>query len=105
MKFPPSGGFPGMIFVIQEKEHRFLLREGNDLIYSCTISQKQAIKGAKLKIPLPDGELLSVTTSPDILPIIDGQNLVVPDKGMPIKGGPGRGNLKIVFAIGVPVDK
>mmetsp|Transcript_20023 Transcript_20023/g.29688 ORF Transcript_20023/g.29688 Transcript_20023/m.29688 type:complete len:343 (-) Transcript_20023:71-1099(-) len=105
VKFPPSGGFPGMIFVIQEKEHRFLTREGDDLIYNCTISQMQASKGAKLKIPLPDGELLSVITSPDILPIIDGQNLLVPNKGMPIKGGPGRGNLKIVFTIGVPVDK
>lgn len=101
IKFPPKDGFPGIIFVVEEKGHPFMDRVGDDLVYRCTVTPKQATKGVKITIPLPDGELLTVKAHGDDLPIQEGQILKVPDKGMPIKGGPKRGNLLIVFSIAV----
>jgi DnaJ-class molecular chaperone len=99
IKFPPKDGFPGIIFVIQEKHHPFLDRKGDDLVYRCEVTSKQAVNGAKITIPLPDGELLTVTAQEDELPILEGHTLTVPGKGMPIKGGPQRGNLLVMFSI------
>ena len=101
IKFPPKDGFPGIIFVVEEKKHPFLERQGDDLVFRCDISKKQAAKGARINIPLPDGEMLVVTVDEDELPIKEGQTLTVPGKGMPIKGGPQRGDLQIVFSIDV----
>jgi DnaJ-class molecular chaperone len=104
IKFPPKDGFPGITFVVKEKDHPFLKRQGDDLIYHCRITERQAEKGAKLSIPLPDGELLKVETSSEYVPIHEGKILSIPGKGMPIKGGPARGNLQIIFSIAVPAN-
>lgn len=99
IKFPPKNGFPGIAFVVEEKEHEFLQRQGNDLVYLCEITEHQAVKGAKIKIPLPDGELLTVTADREEVPIKEGQMMNISGKGMPIKGGPERGDLRIVFKL------
>lgn len=96
VKYPPKDGFPGMIFMIQEAKHPFLERQGDDLVYTCKLNEKQATKGARIKIPLPDGELYELI--PD-LPIEPGQVTSIAGKGMPIKGGPERGWLMIKFAV------
>jgi DnaJ homolog subfamily B member 4 len=103
VNFPPADGLPGITFVIQEKKHPFLDRQGDDLIFHCQVTSKQATNGARIRIPLPDGELLPVTVDKYDLPIEDGKVLIVPGKGMPIKGGPNRGNLQICFSIAVPL--
>jgi len=104
IKFPASSkdGFPGMTFIIQEKPHEFLKRNGNDLIYPCTITSKQAVKGCRIKLPLPNGELFVFETSDHeglSLPLEEGEITTIHQKGMPIKGGPQRGNLVIQFHI------
>ena len=115
IKFPPrpltndDGGeevlmFPGMTFVLEQAPHSFLQRDGNDLVFGCNVTPKQAQEGAKVTIPLPDGELFRMTTTTTAtkdfpMPIQEGQTMIVPHKGMPIKGGPERGNLRIVFSI------
>lgn len=101
IKFPQKDGFPGIIFIIEEKKHPFLDRKGDDLVYRCEVTSKQAVRGIKITIPLPDGELVTVTVQEDELPIREGQTLTVPGKGMPIKGGPLRGDLLILFSIAV----
>lgn len=101
IKFPPKDGFPGIIFVVEEKEHPFMDRVGDDLVYRCKVTSKQAATGVKISIPLPDGEVLTVKAHKDELPIQEGQILTVPGKGMPIKGGPKRGDLLIIFSIAV----
>lgn len=98
VKYPPKDGFPGMIFVVEEAKHPFLERQGNDLIYKCQLSEKQANKGAKIKIPLPDRDIYELQVRDD-LPIQPGTSLTVADKGMPIKGGPQRGSLIIQFDV------
>ena len=99
IKVPPKDGFPGIIFIIEEKKHPFLTRKGDDLVYQCRVSRKQAVNGVKVTIPLPDGELLSVKIDKSELPIREGQTKTIQDKGMPIKSGPSRGKLHIVFSI------
>ena len=101
IKFPPKDGFPGIIFVVEEKEHPFMDRDGDDLVYRCEVTSKQAATGVKMSIPLPDGEVLTVKADKDELPIQEGQILTVLGKGMPIKGGPKRGDLHIIFSIAV----
>ena len=98
IKFPARHGgfFPAMVFVVKEKPHSFLKRRGNDLWYKCEITKRQAERGAKLKIPLPTGELLEVTAEG---PMESGHVMTVPNKGMPVRGGPRRGNLKIEFKV------
>jgi DnaJ-class molecular chaperone len=96
LKYPPKDGFPGMIFIVQEAKHPFLERRGDHLVYKCKLTEKQATKGARIKIPLPDGELYELT--PD-LPVEPGQVTSIAGKGMPIKGGPERGSLMIEFAV------
>lgn len=98
ISFPAKDGFPPMAFVLKEKRHPYLKRDGNDLLWRCSISQRQADRGAKLSIPLPDGETLTISTK-DQVPTRNGQKLVVAGKGMPIKGGPERGDLVIEFRI------
>jgi len=98
VKYPPKDGFPGMIFVIDEAKHPFLERRGDHLVYKCRLSAKQADKGAKITIPLPDGELYELKVQDD-LPIQQGNKRMISGKGMPIKGGPERGALIIEFDI------
>ena len=97
VKFDQSNdGFPSMTFVLKQKPHSYLLRRGNDLFWICTITEQQAIRGAKLKVPLPDGEILDVSVIEDT-PIKHGHIITIRGKVMPIKGGPGRRNLIIEF--------
>lgn len=97
IKFPPRHGyFPAMVFVVQEKPHAFLKRHGNDLLYECPLTQRQAERGAKIKVPLPTGETIEVKAEG---PMADGHVMTVQNKGMPIRGGPKRGNLKIRFKV------
>eukprot|EP00566_Odontella_aurita_P023568 CAMPEP_0113528812 /NCGR_PEP_ID=MMETSP0015_2-20120614/2049_1 /TAXON_ID=2838 /ORGANISM="Odontella" /LENGTH=209 /DNA_ID=CAMNT_0000427379 /DNA_START=50 /DNA_END=679 /DNA_ORIENTATION=+ /assembly_acc=CAM_ASM_000160 len=96
--FPAKDGFPPITFILKEKPHLFLKRVGNNLHWPCSISTRQAERGAKLSIPLPDGETLTVSTR-DRIPTKDGERMVVTGKGMPIKGGPERGDLVIVFRV------
>jgi DnaJ-class molecular chaperone len=95
--FPPraNNGIQ-MTFIIQEKPHLFLKRRGNDLYYACTLTSRQAERGAKVKIPLPTGDVLELQTKAQTQ---NGHVMTVPNKGMPIKGTTQRGNLKIEFKV------
>jgi DnaJ-class molecular chaperone len=95
--FPPrnKNGLK-MIFIIQEKPHFFLKRQGNDLYYACKLTSSQANRGAKIRIPLPTGDVFEMQTQPQTH---NGHVMTVPNKGMPIKGTTKRGNLKIEFKV------
>jgi DnaJ family protein B protein 4 len=51
--FAGKNGLPTMIFVVEESPHKYLRRRGNDLHFTCWISQSQSKGGIVLKIPLP----------------------------------------------------
>lgn len=89
IKFPSSSKFPPIIFIIQQRKHSYLSRMNNDLYWkNCIISKYQSKHGAKLKLPLPDGELLEVITTTDQKKknsIVSGDTMTIKGKGMPIR--------------------
>ena len=105
VSFKAQQGFPAISFILKQKKHSFLKRSGDDLVWECTVSPKQALKGARLSIPLPNGETYKISTE-DRAPMNSGETLRVPGKGMPIRrkkdgaeDGPSRGDLIIRFTI------
>ena len=102
--YPASSDFPAsMVFEVAEVPHPYLRREGNDLYYTCWIDPSQTKGGIKVKVPLPTGEVWSKHIPKEKRDHIDvlstGKQLRIPSKGMPIKGGPQRGDLIVQFRI------
>ena len=96
------GGIPTMVFEVEELPHRYLKRNGDDLIYICRITDDQARRGGgiKIKIPLPTGETWThVFPRDENAKISNGQRHFEANKGMPKKGGPERGKLIVEFRI------
>ncbi len=99
-KATKDGMFPPMTFVLREKKHKYLVRDGDNLIYHCTVTSRQAKRGAKIKVPLPDGEILEIETKPD--EITKGYQKNIVGKGMPTKKDsilPNRGDFIVKFRI------
>ena len=88
IKYAATRDFPAITLVVQEKPHVDLERRGNDLVY------KVSEGVLTVKIVLPDGEVWERR-----LPrrLRKGEQITIADKGMPIKGGPSRGNLILEF--------
>ena len=105
--FPSEGDvYPGkepadMIFVLSEKPHAYFKRERNDLVYTSTITLRQALQGVKINIPTLDGQLTEVTITdrvihPEFVHVVKG-------KGMPNSKVPGQfGDLLIKFNVRFP---
>lgn len=88
--------FPPISFVVQEKKHPFLRHVGNnDLIWKCKLTSRQAERGAKLKLPLPDGSTLEIESQ---MGTRSGEQMRVPGRGMPLKGGM-KGDVLIEFMV------
>ncbi len=102
-KASKDGTFPPITFVLRERKHKYILRDGDDLVYRCTVTTRQAEKGARLKIPLPDGEILELETKPD--EIHESYVKKFHGKGMPVRSGSKttyqrlRGDFRIEFRI------
>jgi DnaJ homolog subfamily B member 4 len=108
--FQSSGSIPTMVFEVEEIPHKFLQRKGNDLHFVCWIDQNQTKGGIQIGVPLPTGETYTrkipkaAAAAEDgdddnATVISNGEKLVIPNKGMPIKGGPKRGDLVIEFRV------
>ncbi|XWS34934.1 hypothetical protein CRYUN_Cryun21dG0080100 [Craigia yunnanensis] len=104
--FPEKGNHePGvtpadLIFVVEEKPHVLFKRDGNDLVINQKISLLEALTGITLSLTTLDGRNLTI-------PVIDivnpGQEVVIPNEGMPISKEPSKkGHLKIKFEIIFP---
>jgi DnaJ-class molecular chaperone len=91
---------PTMVFEIRQAPHKYLRRDGNNLHYTCWISESQTKGGINVKIPLPTGDAWSkIIPKSDERAVSSGEKMVIPSKGMPIKGGPERGDLIIEFRV------
>lgn len=104
IKFPTSRSrndagiqveYPPMTFVMKEKKHPFLQHRGNDLYWKCKLTSRQAEKGAKLRLPLPDGSTLEVSSTKDTT---SGEQMRVSGRGMPMKNGE-KGDVVIEFMV------
>lgn len=114
IKYPASSRFPAMVFVVQEKKHLVFKRVGDDLVYQYHLDKsknsqpsphsntdkasQQHGSSVTLDLKLPTGETWSRTIPANSILLRAGRTCTVPDKGMPIKGGPARGNLIIEFS-------
>ncbi|XP_023643994.1 dnaJ homolog subfamily B member 1 isoform X2 [Capsella rubella] len=104
--FPEKGNQePGvtpadLIFVIDEKPHSVYKRDGNDLIVDKKVSLLEALTGLTLSLTTLDGRNLTIPVLDIVKP---GQEIVIPNEGMPIsKEHSKRGDLIINFEICFP---
>ena len=88
---------PPIAFIVKEKKHPFLKHIGNVLIWKCKLSPSQAEKGAKLKLPLPDGSTLEIESKKGTK---TGDKMRIPSRGMPLKKTNGlKGDVLIDFIV------
>ncbi len=95
----PQGGPPGDVLVfIDEKEHEYFERHGDDILYDLHISFPQAALGARIEIPTLNGkaelEIAPGTQS--------GKILRMRGKGIPHLRGHGRGDQLVRIQVWTP---
>jgi molecular chaperone DnaJ len=77
----PHGGVPGdLLVLVEEEEHKDLVREGNDLIYNLLLDMPTAVLGGQVLIPTLTGDV-KITITPGTQP---GKVLRMRGKGLPI---------------------
>ena len=99
----PHGGVPGdLLVLIEEEEHKDLIRQGDDLIYNLLLDMPTAILGGQVKIPTLTGEA-KITIAEGTQP---GKVLRMRGKGLPHLDQYGRtygqGDLLINVGVYVP---
>jgi len=126
VKFKQIGDMPPVTFCLACRPHKYYQRICDDLIWVCTLNEKQALSGVKITVPLPGGGASSggrataivlntrdgaITfndngriedvTGVDMgsLPTKTRDRIVVAGRGMPKKGGTSRGDLIIEFRV------
>jgi len=89
-----------VIFIIEEKPHKYFRREKDDLHYDCNLSVRDALLGARISIPFLDGKTVDV----NVTQIIDPKYVhCVSGSGMPSRRIEGHsGDLYIHFNILFP---
>lgn len=94
IKFRASAEYPPITFIVHQKIHPYLKRDGNDLHWKCKLTKSQAEKGAKLRLPLPDGSILEISSKPGTN---SGETMTVKSRGM--QGKSERGDVVIEFLV------
>ena len=99
----PHGGVPGdLLVLIEEEEHKDLIRQGDDLIYNLLLDMPTAILGGQVKIPTLTGEA-KITIAEGTQP---GKVLRMRGKGLPHLDQYGRtygqGDLLINVGVYIP---
>ena len=85
-------------FKVTQKNHKFLIRQDNNIKWICSLSLEQLEKGVKLTTPTAmKNEKISINTRDKY--ITHGTVIIVNNKGMPIKGSDNRGDFLIEFRI------
>ena len=93
------GGNGDAIVSIEITPHPYFVREGNDIRLTLPVTLKEAVLGAKVRAPTPDGPvMLSVPKGST-----SGKVLRLKGKGFTDKAGK-RGDLKVMLTVDVPAD-
>jgi len=94
---PPSD----IVFVVKQKPHSFLRRDGNDLVCVVPVKLTDALCGLNLTVPHLDGSEVTVNMKGTV--IYPGLEKRVVGKGMPISKYPGSyGDMVIQFQVLFP---
>ena len=95
--FPSEAGLPPITFIVREKKHPYLARVGDyDLAWRCSLTSRQAERGSRLKLPLPDGTTLIIESNKGTR---NGDKMRIPGRGMPISNTGRKGDVVIEFTI------
>lgn len=97
--FGPQGGPPGdVLVVIDEKNHQYFTRRGDDIIFELPISIPQAVLGAEIEIPTLDGtDKLKIPAGTQ-----SGKLFMIKNKGIPHLNSYGRGSQIVRVIVWVP---
>ncbi|SCV04915.1 LANO_0G14224g1_1 [Lachancea nothofagi CBS 11611] len=99
---PRTGRRQTMQFILQEKPHENLIRDGNDLIYSLPLTFKESLLGFNKTIQTIDGRTLPISR---VQPVQPSDVSKYPGQGMPIAKTPSqRGDLIVKYKIDYPVS-
>ncbi|WEW56621.1 Molecular chaperone (DnaJ super) [Emydomyces testavorans] len=97
-----EGGTQDLHFIVQEKEHSWLKRVGDDLITTIEISLKEALTGWSHTVNTIDGKQLRVSGAGPTQP---GYEEIFPHQGMPKPKEPGqRGNFIVQVKVKFPTS-
>ncbi len=81
--YPGIPEFPKSIaLILKEKKHRFYVRKGSDLRWTCKLSKRQAKNGVVVNIPLLDGTKISFNTLG--MNVRNGTKKIFRNMGMPL---------------------
>ena len=93
------GGVGDAIVSIEIAPHPFFAREGNDIRLTLPITLKEAVLGAKVKAPTPDGPVMLTVPKG----ATSGKVLRLKGKGFTDKTGK-RGDMKVMLSVDLPSD-
>lgn len=98
---PGARGAPaGDLYVVPNvRPHPLVTREGNDLIMDLPVTVAEAVRGAKVGVPVPTGGTIQVRVPKGTQ---SGQRLRVKGKGVPAHGSRPAGDLYLRAMIRVP---
>ncbi len=93
------GGIPGDLFiVIEEEQHPFLLREGNNLLYDLYINFADVALGTSVEVPTIEGKAkIKIEAGTQA-----GKILRLKGKGLPSVNSYGRGDLLVSINVWTP---
>ena len=93
------GGNGDAIVAIEITPHPFFAREGNDIRLTLPVTLKEAVLGAKVRAPTPDGPVMLTVPKGST----SGKVLRLKGKGFTDAAGK-RGDLKVALAVDLPAD-
>ncbi|QSZ35391.1 hypothetical protein DSL72_008261 [Monilinia vaccinii-corymbosi] len=97
-----EGGQQDLHFVVEEKKHPYLTRDGDDLIMTVDLDLKEALTGWKRTVTTIDGKNISLDKGGPTQP---GSSDSYPDLGMPLGKKPDtRGNFIIKYNVKFPTS-
>lgn len=93
------GGNGDAIVTIEVQPHRFYERIGDDIRLDLPVSLSEAVLGAQVRVPTPDGAVMLTVPKGSS----SGKVLRLKGRGFHKKGG-GRGDLLVTLMVDLPVD-
>jgi DnaJ-class molecular chaperone len=94
---PGPGGAGDAIVTIELKPHRFYTREGDDLRLDLPVTLAEAVLGAEVRVPTPDGAVMLRVPKGST----SGKTLRIKGRGFHRKSG-GRGDQLVTLMIDLP---
>lgn len=93
------GGYGDAIVTIDIQPHRFFARAGDDIRLDLPVSLPEAVLGADVRVPTPDGAVMLKVPKGST----SGKVLRLKGRGFHKKSG-GRGDLLVTLMVDLPVD-